>query len=309
MTPMRIAITGVTGLVGSALTPMLRAEGHTVVPVSRRRLPGGIEWHPEAGILDPTPWAGLDAVIHLAGENIAAGRWTAERKQRLHDSRVGPTRRLAEMLAGMAPAPRVLLSASAIGIYGDTGEAVATEATPPSADFLGDLGAAWEAAAAPARDAGIRVVHPRFGIILDPEGGALAKMLPTARLGLGGPLGGGSQWMSWIALDDVLGAIRQLLAQDARHGAVNVVAPHPVRNATFAATLGTVLHRPAVLPVPAFVLRTLFGEMADAALLASTRVAPELLQADGYQFRHPDLEGALRHLLGRSAPADHPPAR
>lgn len=299
---MRIAITGATGMVGRALTPFLAAEGHTVVPVSRRALPGGIRWDPSAHAIDPTPWEGVDAVIHLAGESIAESRWTAERKQRLRDSRVGPTRRLAEMLAGMARPPGVMLSASAVGIYGDRGDDSLTEASPAATDFLGELGVAWEAAASPASEAGIRVVHPRFGIILDPQGGALAKMLPTARLGLGGPLGGGTQWLSWVALDDVLGALRHLLAGDALHGAVNVVAPHPVRNATFATTLGSVLQRPAILPVPAVVLRILFGEMADAALLASTRVTPELLLADGYRFRHPDLESALRHLLGRASP-------
>jgi uncharacterized protein (TIGR01777 family) len=296
--PMRIAITGATGMVGRALVPMLTAEGHTVVPVSRRPITGGIQWDPTRS-LDPVKWEGLDAVIHLAGENIADGRWTAERKRLLRDSRVGPTRRLAEALASLARPPRVLLSASAVGIYGDTGDQVATEATPAADDFLGELGAAWEAAAVPARDAGIRVVHPRFGIILSSDGGALAKMLPTARLGVGGPLGGGSQWMSWVALDDVVGAVYHLLADAALQGPVNVVAPTPVRNAEFAETLGAVVHRPAVLPVPAFALRALFGEMADATLLASSRVAPTVLEASGYRFRFPELAGALRHLLGR----------
>ncbi len=298
LTPMRIAITGATGMVGGALTPMLTAAGHTVVPVSRRPIAGGIQWDPTAP-LDPAKWTGLDAVIHLAGENIADGRWTDERKRLLRESRVGPTRRLAEMLAALPTPPRVLISASAVGIYGDTGEEMATEATPAATDFLGELGVAWEAAAAPARDAGIRVVHPRFGIILSSEGGALAKMLPTARLGLGGPLGGGSQWMSWIALDDVLGAVYHLLADTSVHGPVNVVAPTPVRNAEFAETLGAVLHRPAVLPVPAFALRALFGEMADATLLADSRVVPTALEATGYRFRFPELDGALRHVLGR----------
>lgn len=298
--PVRIAITGATGMVGRALTPFLAALGHTVVPVSRLALPGGIRWEPGAEALDPAPWQGVEAVIHLAGENIAEGRWTAARKERLRDSRVVPTRRLAEMLAGMATPPRVMLSASAIGIYGDCGEATVTETSPAATGFLGELGVAWEAAADPAREAGIRVVHPRFGVILDPGGGALAKMLPPARMGLGGPLGGGDQWLSWIALDDALGALHHLLARDGMHGAVNVVAPHPVRNAAFAATLGAVLRRPAFIPVPAVALRMLLGEMADAALLASTRVIPELLLADGYQFRHPDLEGALRHLLDRA---------
>jgi uncharacterized protein len=298
LAPMRIAITGASGLVGSALAPFLTTLGHTVVPVSRRALPGGIQWDPSRP-LDPTPWEGLDAVIHLAGENIAGERWSAARKQALRDSRVGPTTALATMLASLARPPRVLVSASAVGIYGDTGEAVADEGSATASDFLGSLGSAWEAAAAPAAAASIRVVHPRFGIILSPKGGALAKVMLPAQLGLNGPLGSGRQWMSWISLDDVLGALYHLLAHDTIRGAVNVVAPTPVRNAEFARTLGRVLHRPAVLPVPTFALRALFGEMADATLLASSRVAPSVLERTGYRFRHPTLEAALGHVLGR----------
>ncbi len=298
LAPLRIAITGATGMVGGALAPMLTAQGHTVVPVSRGPVPGGIQWDPASGALDPAAWEGLDAVIHLAGENLAEGRWTDDRKAALRDSRVGPTHLLATTLAGLARPPRVLISASAVGIYGDRGDGLLTETAPPADDFLGTLGQGWEAAAAPAMAAGIRVVHPRFGIILSSDGGALAKMLPTARLGLGGPLGGGEQWMSWIALDDVVGVLRHLLANDTLRGPVNTVAPTPVRNAEFAAALGEVLGRPAVLPVPAFALRILFGEMADATLLASTRVVPSVLEADGYRFRYPDLRGALRHLVG-----------
>lgn len=299
LAPMRIAITGASGLVGSALAPFLTALGHTVVPVSRRALPGGIQWDPSRP-LDPAPWEGLHAVIHLAGENIAGARWSAARRQALRDSRVGPTAALATMLGALAHAPQVLVSASAVGIYGDTGKALATEGSAAATDFLGSLGTAWEAAAAPAAAAGIRVVHPRFGIILSPTGGALAKMMRPAQLGLNGPLGNGRQWMSWISLDDVLGALYHLLAHETIRGAVNVVAPTPVRNAEFATTLGRVLHRPAVLPVPTFALRALFGDMADATLLASSRVAPTVLERTGYHFRHPTLEAALRHVLGKS---------
>ena len=299
LTPMRIAITGASGMVGTALTPFLTAQGHTVVPVSRRALPGGIQWDPEAGVIRAADFEGLDAVIHLAGENIAAARWTAVRKEALRHSRVGPTALLARTLAGLARPPRTLVSVSAIGIYGDRGEEVLTEASSLGHDFLGDLGTAWEAAAAPATEAGIRVVHPRFGIILTPEGGALAKMLPVARLGLNGPLGGGQQWMSWIALDDVLGALHHLLAHEAIRGAVNTVAPGAARNRDFAHTLGHVLGRPAFLPVPAAALKLLFGEMADAALLGSAHVVPGVLEATGYRFRYPTLDAALRHLLGR----------
>lgn len=299
LAPMRIAITGASGLVGSALAPFLTTLGHTVVPVSRRAMPGGIQWDPSRP-LDPAPWEGLDAVIHLAGENIAGARWTTARKQALRESRVGPTAALATMLAALARPPKVLVSASAVGIYGDTGERVADETVPSAPDFLGTLGADWEAAAAPAAAAGIRVVHPRFGIILTPAGGALAKMMLPAQLGLNGPLGTGRQWMSWITLDDVLGALYHVLAHDTIRGAVDVVAPTPVRNAEFAQTLGRVLHRPAVLPVPAFALRAMFGEMAEATLLASSRVAPTVLERTGYRFRHPTLEQGLRHVLGKS---------
>ena len=299
LAPMRIAITGASGMVGTALTPFLTAQGHTVVPVSRRALPGGIQWDPEAGVIRAADFEGLDAVIHLAGENIAAARWTTARKAALRGSRVGPTALLARTLAGLARPPRALLSVSAIGIYGDRGDERLTEASALGHDFLGELGAAWERAADPAADAGIRVVHPRFGIILTPEGGALAKLLPVARLGLNGPLGGGQQWMSWIALDDVLGALHHVLAHEAIHGAVNTVAPTAVRNRDFAHTLGHVLGRPAFLPVPATALKLLFGEMAEATLLGSAHVVPGVLEATAYRFRYPTLDAALRHLLGR----------
>lgn len=293
----RVAITGASGLLGGALTPHLERHGFEVVPVSRRQMPNGIRWDPATGQLDAAAFEGLHGVIHLAGENIAEGRWTDARKRALRESRLGPTRLLAETLAGLQRPPRVLISASAIGIYGDAGDTLLTEESPTATDFLGTLGVAWEGAADPARDAGIRVVHPRFGIVLSPGGGALAKMLPTARLGLGGPLGSGTQWMSWVAIDDVVGAVARMLHDDALIGAINVVAPTPVRNADFAATLGRVLDRPAVLPVPAFALRLLFGEMADAALLASARVFPTRLLSGGYAFQQPVLEAALRHLL------------
>jgi len=299
LAPMRIAITGASGMVGSALVPFLTAQGHTVVPVSRRPAPGGIQWDPASGTLDAAAFEGLDAVIHLAGENIAGERWTDSRKAALRDSRVGPTRLLATTLASLQRPPKVLISASAMGIYGDRGDAILSESAPAADDFLGQLGAAWEAAAEPARQAGIRVVHPRFGIILTPEGGALAKMLPTARAGVSGPLGSGDQWMSWIALDDVLGVLHHLLAHTEISGPVNTVTPAPVRNRDFAHTLGDVLGRPAVLPVPAFALKLLFGEMAEATLLASTRVVPTALEASGYQFRYPTLDAALRHALGK----------
>lgn len=293
----RVAITGASGLLGRALTPHLLARGYDVVPVSRRAMPNGIRWDPASGQLEATAFEGLYGVIHLAGENIAEGRWSAARKRALRESRIGPTRLLAETLAGLASPPSVLISASAVGIYGDQGDQLLTEESPAAADFLGKLGSEWESAADAARAAGIRVVHPRLGIVLSQEGGALAKMLPSARLGLGGPLGDGRQWMSWIAIDDVLEIFTRMLTDDALIGAINVVAPEPVLNAEFAATLGRVLGRPAVLPVPAIALRLLFGEMADAALLASTRVLPTRLSVSGYTYSHPTLAPALHHLL------------
>ncbi|HPF62693.1 MAG: TIGR01777 family oxidoreductase [Gemmatimonadetes bacterium] len=297
--PMRIAITGATGLVGRALAPFLTTQGHTVVPVSRRALPGGIRWDPSSGDLDAAAWEGLDAVIHLAGENIAGERWSAERKRALRDSRTGPTALLARTLATLERPPRVLLSASAVGIYGDRGDALLDEDASPAGDFLGELARDWEAAAEPARAAGIRVVHPRFGLILTPAGGVLDRMLTPFRLGVGGRLGSGTQWMSWVAIDDVLGALHHALVTDGITGPMNVVAPDAVRNTEFTATLGAVLSRPTILPVPAIALRAVFGEMADALLLASQRAEPSVLTATGYSFRYPELDVALRHLLGR----------
>lgn len=301
--PMKVAITGASGLVGSALVPFLTTGGHAVLRLVRR-VPAAKDearWDPQAGAIDAAALEGVDAVVHLAGENIAGGRWTEARKALLRSSRVGPTRLLAEALAGLKQKPKVLVSASAIGYYGHRGEAWATETDAPADDFLGRLSAEWEAAAEPARQAGIRVVHPRIGIVLTPAGGALGKMLLPFKAGLGGVVGPGTQYMSWIALDDLLGALHHLLDRADLEGPVNVAAPEPVTNAVFTRTLGRVLGRPTVAAVPAFALRLALGEMADAALLASTRVRAERLSASGYRFRFPDLEGALRHVLGRPA--------
>jgi uncharacterized protein (TIGR01777 family) len=229
-------------------------------------------------------------------------RWTEQRRRRILDSRAIGTRFVAETLARLRRPPRVLVSASAIGIYGNRGDEVLTEASPilaESSDFLTQAGREWEAATEPARAAGIRVVRLRFGIVLTPAGGALGRMLVPFRLGAGGPLGSGRQWMSWIAIDDLLGAIHHALMTDSLAGAVNVTAPNPVTSSTFASTLGRVLQRPAVIPGPALVLRLAFGEMADAALLSSARVVPARLQESGYAFRYPELEAALRFVLGR----------
>jgi uncharacterized protein (TIGR01777 family) len=295
---MQIAITGATGMVGAALTAALRAAGHRVIPVSRRALPGGVRWHPERGEIDVEGLRGVDAAINLAGERLAAGRWTEASKVRIVSSRVLGTRLLSETLASAATPPRVLVSVSAIGYYGHLhGDEWLAETSAAGDDLLARLCLAWEAAADPARAAQIRVVHPRIGMILATEGGALAKMLPPFRLGLGGRLGTGSQWLSWIAIDDLVAGIIHAITSDSLTGPVNFVAPAPVRNAEFAATLAAQLHRPAILPMPAALLRLIFGEMAEVTLLASQRVSAAKLLAAGFTFRTPTLDGALRDLL------------
>jgi uncharacterized protein len=299
---LHVAITGATGLLGSALAPFLTTGGHRVTPVSRRPLAGkAIHWDPASGAVEASSFEGIDAVVHLAGENVGA-RWTRERKRRIRQSRIDGTRLLAETLAKRKRPPSVLVAASAMGIYGDRGDEMLTEesvpAGPPS-DFFVELGREWEAATAPAREAGIRVVTLRFGIVLTPAGGALGRMLTPFRLGVGGPLGNGRQWVSWISIDDAIGAMHHALLTPDLSGAVNAAAPEPVTSRVFAATLGRVLGRPALLPAPAPALRLLFGEMADTALLGSQRLAAPRLLASGYSFRHPRLETALRHVLGR----------
>jgi uncharacterized protein len=302
---LHLAVTGASGMLGSALTPFLTTGGHRVTPVTRQAAPSdAIRWDPASGAIDVSAFEGLGAVVHLAGENVGV-RWTGERKRRIRESRVVGTRRLAEALAQLKRPPRVLVSASAMGIYGDRGDEVLTEDSTPSgppADFLVEVGREWEAATEPARAAGIRVVNLRFGIILTPAGGALGRMLPPFRAGAGGPLGSGKQWVSWISVDDAVGAVHHALFTEELSGPVNAVAPEPVTSRTFATTLGRVLHRPAILPVPATGLRLLFGEMADTALLSSQRVSSSRLVASGYSFRHPRLEPALRHVLGRLSP-------
>ena len=299
--PMRVAVTGSRGLVGSALVPFLTTGGHRVTRLIRGASVGRDEaaWDPAGGLADPSRLEGLDAVVHLAGENIAAGRWTAERKAEIRRSRVEGTRRLCEALARLAQPPKVLVSASAIGFYGDRGAEALTEESPGGTGFLSDVCREWEAATEPASRAGIRVVPLRFGMILTPAGGALRKMLLPFNLGLGGRVGNGNQFMSWLSIDDAIGAIHQCIRTETLRGAVNAVAPTPATNAEFTRTLARVLRRPALIPVPQFAARLAFGEMADALLLASAGVIPARLQESGYDFRFPDLEGALRHLLGR----------
>lgn len=301
---MRIAISGASGLVGTALAPRLAAAGHEVVRLVRRGARSGdeVSWDPASGTIDAAGLASADAVVHLAGENLAGGLWTRARKSRLRASRVDATRLLAGALAGLARRPAVLVSASAVGYYGGgNGDAWLTERDPAGDDFLGRLAADWEAASEPARAAGIRVVQARLGIALSVSGGALGKMLLPFRLGLGGVVGPGTQYLSWIAIDDLVAALEHLLGHGELAGPVNVAAPAPVTNAEFTATLGRVLRRPTVIPLPGLAVRAVFGEMGDATLLSSLRVRSERLAASGFRFRFPELEGALRHVLGRPA--------
>ncbi|MCI0655527.1 MAG: TIGR01777 family oxidoreductase [Acidobacteria bacterium] len=300
---MKILVSGSNGLVGSSLMPALSDKGHQVVRLVRGLSPAvgsEIAWDPEGGRLDPALLTGFDAIVHLAGEAIAARRWTQAQKDRIRESRVKGTRLLCEAIAGLSAPPRTLLSASAIGYYGDRGEQVLGEESPPGQGYLSEVCQAWEAATEPAAHKGIRVVCLRFGIILSPAGGALAKMLPPFSMGAGGILGSGRQYMSWISLDDAVGAVLQALETSPLRGPVNVVAPHAVTNALFTKTLGRVLSRPTFFPMPAFAARMVFGEMADALLLSSARVEPKRLLASNYPFRHRELEPALRHLLRRS---------
>lgn len=296
---MRIAITGSSGLVGSALAPFLTAGGHELLRVVRRPASAADElsWDPAAGRLDPAQLSGIDAVVHLAGESIADGRWDDEKKKRIRDSRVESTRLLSEAIASANNGPRTLVCASAVGYYGSRGDEPLTEASAPGDDFLARVCREWEAAADPARAAGVRTVHLRFGMILSPNGGALATMLPPFKLGAGGRIGNGRQYWSWIAIDDVLDVVLRAITDDELSGPVNAVAPFPVTCFEFVQTLGRVLSRPAIVPIPAFAARLAFGDMADALLLASQRVLPEQLAKMEHPFRHPELEGALRHLL------------
>ncbi len=299
---MKVLLSGSSGLVGSALVPFLTGGGHEVVRLVRSepgRETSEVRWDPEAGEINKAGLEGVDAAVHLAGESIAAGRWTAARKARILESRVKGTQLLAESLAGLEAPPKALVSASAVGYYGDRGEEALTEDSGSGSAFLSEVCRQWEAATEPAARAGIRVVNLRFGVILASAGGALPRLLTPFRLGVGGRLGSGKQFMSWIALDDVVGAILHALTTETIQGPVNAVAPQSVTNREFTKTLGRILGRPTLFPMPACAARLAFGEMADELLLASQRVEPAKLLASGYRFRFPDLESALRHLLGR----------
>jgi uncharacterized protein (TIGR01777 family) len=295
---MKILMTGSSGLLGSALIPQLTQAGHAVTRLVRTKTSGDEAiWNPAQGVLDPGVFDGVDAVVNLAGENISAGRWTSSKKKRMYESRVQSTRLLAETVAGLARPPQAILSASAVGYYGDRGEARLTERSAPGEGYLAELCKDWEQALRPAAAKGVRVVTMRFGLILTPAGGALAKLLTPFTLGVGGRVGSGRQYWSWIALDDVAGAVAFLLKDPRVAGPVNFTAPNPLTNAEFTRVLGKVLSRPAVFPIPGFMLRLALGEMTDPLLLASANVIPDALLSAGYRFRFDDLSVALKHLL------------
>ncbi|MBI3291924.1 MAG: TIGR01777 family protein [Elusimicrobia bacterium] len=301
--PWVILVSGTSGLVGSALVPALTVGGHRVIRLVRSQPKPGeeaIRWDPLVGMIDAAGLERAEAVVHLAGENIAGGRWTAAKKAKIRHSRVKGTWLLCEAIARLAQPPKVVLCASAIGYYGDRGEELLTEESAPGSGFLAEVCREWEKATEPAVQRGVRVVQLRFGMVLSPAGGALAKMLLPFRMGIGGVLGSGRQYMSWITLNDVVGVIQHALTTDTLKGPVNVVTPHPVTNREFTKTLGRVLGRPTLFPIPAFAARVVFGEMADELLLASTRVQPTRLVATGYRFRSPELEEALRHFFQSS---------
>ena len=297
---MNVLVTGSSGLIGTALIKKLSTHGHEITRLVRRTpRPGEVRWNPDEGSIETGALGHIDAVVHLAGAGIGDHRWTPEYKQQLVDSRMRSTELLATTLAGLDHKPTVLLSASAIGIYGDRGDEVLTETSAAGTGFLAELCVNWEAAAAPAASAGIRVAHLRTGIVLSEHGGALKKQLPLYKLGLGGRIGSGRPWQSWISLDDEVGAIVHLLSSD-RSGAVNITAPNPVTQREFVQELGRALHRPTVLPIPSFGPKLLLGgELVDNLLLAGQRVLPEVLLADGYSFEHPTLAAALGALLHR----------
>lgn len=297
---MKILVTGASGLVGTALSPALKAAGHEVYRLVRsapNSAAGEISWDPEQGTIDAASLEGMDAVIHLAGENVSEGRWTDEKKRRIRESRSKGTRLLSETLAQLKKKPRTLLSASATGFYGDRGDEVLTEQSASGSDFLSEVCREWELATQPAAQSGIRVANLRFGVILTGKGGALKKMLTPFKLGVGGKLGSGEQYMSWIALEDAVGAILFALETESLRGPVNVVAPHPVTNLEFTKTLGGALSRPTIFSIPKFAARLAFGEVADALLLSSARVEPLRLKEAGFQFKYPELEAAMHHIV------------
>jgi uncharacterized protein (TIGR01777 family) len=296
---MKILVTGATGMIGTALIARLKKEGHDTARLVRSGPAAGTDvlWDPNAGTINLAGLEGFDAVVHLAGESIASGRWTAARKERIRKSRVKGTRLLAESLVKLQHPPKVLVSSSAIGYYGDRGNTVLTEESSPGTGFLSDVCRLWEAATEPASQKGIRVVHVRTGIVLSTRGGALVAMLLPFRLGVGGKIGTGGQYMSWITITDQCRAIVHAIQTEKIRGPINAVSPNAVTNAVFTKALGAALHRPTLFPLPAFAARMMLGEMADALLLASTRVQPARLQSSGFTFNDREIGPALKHVL------------
>jgi uncharacterized protein (TIGR01777 family) len=296
---MKVLITGASGVIGSALAPLLSTAGHQVVGLGRGS--SGPVWDPVTGAIDTESYRGVDAIVHLAGENLASRRWSDVQKETLRASRVDNTQRLCQWIAAQKHKPSVFVSGSAIGVYGDRGDEWMDESSQPGTGFLADVCREWEKATSPLADSGVRVVHLRTAVALTPKGAPLAKLLPPFKMGMGGPIGDGNQYMSWIDMEDHIRAVRFVMENDQVAGPVNLSSPNPTTNAEFTRVLAKVLKRPAFARVPAFAARAAFGEMADAVLLSSTRVRPTRLSELGFEFLYPDLEGSLRHLLGRPA--------
>jgi uncharacterized protein (TIGR01777 family) len=299
---MDVVVTGASGLIGTALKAALEQAGHRMVPMVRSQAAGdALHWDPDRGEIDSGGLEGVGAVVHLAGEGLGNKRWNEEHKARVKDSRTRGTALLAQTLAKLEKAPKVLVSGSAVGYYGDRGDEVLTESSRPGSDFLADVCTAWEGATAPAKEAGIRVAHIRTGIVLSGRGGVLPKMLLPFKFGVGGKLGSGRQWVSWIALEDEVGAIVHLLGDDSLSGPFNLTAPNPVTNADLTKAIGAALHRPALIPAPAFALKAALGpEMANELLLVSQRALPTRLLDSGFTFRRPELAEALRVALAET---------
>jgi uncharacterized protein (TIGR01777 family) len=296
---MKVVIAGASGLVGSALIPALEADGAEVTRLVRTSARAGeIEWHPNNDQIDATKLEGFDIIINLAGENIAGGRWTDDQKRKIHDSRVNGTHLLSEAIAGLKQPPKLFLCASATGIYGDRDDETLDEQSDSGGGFLAGVCREWEQATEPASAAGVRTVNLRFGPILAREGGMLAKLLTPFKMGMGGKVGSGKQYISWVAIDDAVNAIKLALKDESIRGPLNIVSPRPVTNEEFTKTLGHVLSRPTALAMPAFAVRLAFGEMADEMLLTSQRVIPKRLNDAGFEFEYPELEGAFRKYLG-----------
>jgi len=295
---MKVAITGSSGLIGTSLVSFLSEKSVTVSKILRENpKDDNISWKPEDGDWNSAFTGGVDGIVHLAGENIASGKWTRKKKEKIRNSRIEGTKKLCEHILKLPTPPSVLVCASAIGYYGNRGVEFLNEGSSRGSGFLPDVCLGWEEAAESVSKAGVRVVSVRFGIVLSKDGGALAKMMTPFKMGMGGKIGSGAQYMSWVAMDDVTGAIYHTLVTGSLKGPVNVTAPNPVTNKEFTNTLGEVLKRPAVVPMPAFAAKLAFGEMANDLLLASTKVAPKRLSDSGYKFQYPELENALRHIL------------